>query len=99
MSASVNSAEITVAVEIKPDEPEAPIAEHFHATKAMHQIAFEHTFTPEMWEILISNPDSGTYYLTLVDSVTKSKPQLYKTETMSADASASTLRGVLNKFY
>lgn len=37
--------------------------------------------------------------LKLVDSETKATPQLYTTETISASASASTLRNVLNKFY
>lgn len=52
-----------------------------------------------MWELSIQNPDNGTYTLSLVDSVTSATPAVYKTETIRSDASASTLRTVLNKFY
>lgn len=95
----VSTERLTVAVEIKPDNATTPVEEHFNAMKAMHQISFEHTFRPEMWEISINNPDAGTYVMTLVDTETKATPQVYTTETISASASASTLKTILNKFY
>lgn len=52
----------------------------------------------EEWEIMINNPDAGTYKLNLVD-ITGDAPELYASDWLRANSNSATVKNVLNKFY
>jgi len=51
-----------------------------------------------MWDFMVTNPDNGTYVINIVDT-TGAKIGFYTTETISADADASTVQDAINGFY
>ena len=72
--------------------------DHPHMTRSMQQIAFEHTIVLEEWDITIASSDSGTYTLNFVNVETE-PPTFYTTETISADADATTVETAINGYY
>ena len=51
-----------------------------------------------MWSVTIASPDSGTYFLNLVDS-TKKPAVAWKSRAIAANANAGTFREAINPFY
>ena len=51
-----------------------------------------------MWSVTIASPDSGTYFLNLVDS-TKKPAVAWKSAAIAANANAGTFREAINPFY
>jgi len=51
-----------------------------------------------MWSVTVATPDSGTYFVSLVDS-TKKPAVAWKSTAIAANANAGTFRDAINPFY
>jgi hypothetical protein len=51
-----------------------------------------------MWSVTVETPDSGTYYMNLVDS-TKKPAVAWKSSAIAANANAGTFRNAIYPFY
>lgn len=73
-------------------------AEHELATKAMQQIAYEHTIVLEEWSYTVNNPDDNTYVLNIVDTTTDPM-SVWTSDAMRATATASQVKTAIKKFF
>jgi len=90
---------LTVSVEVKPANGSANFTStHPLASSKIQQIGFDQINTPEMWSVTVATPDSGTYFVNLVDS-TKKPAVAWKSGAIAANANAATFRNAIYPFY